>query len=101
MTLNIQKYDFPPFFLDLLFIIILGGSHSTAVSKIRSYLMMEHLEKRKLPKNFGKDKMGEKHPPIPYQPNSCDCGLFLLHYVELIFRGKYKSLFDNAHNYLS
>jgi len=64
----------------------LGGSHSTAVSKIRSYLMMEHLEKRKLPKNFGKDKMGEKHPPIPYQPNSCDCGLFLLHYVELIFR---------------
>ena len=51
--------------------------------------MMEHLEKRKIPKNFGKDKMGEKHPPIPYQPNSCDCGLFLLHYVELIFRGKH------------
>jgi len=30
--------------------------------------------------------MSEKHPPIPLQPNSCDCGLFLLHYVELIFR---------------
>ena len=64
----------------------LGGSHSTAISKIRQYLSFEHLEKRKLPLNFGKEKMGEKHPPIPYQPNSCDCGLFLLHYVELIFK---------------
>ena len=64
----------------------LGGSHSTAVSKIRSYLTFEHLEKKKIPKNYGKEKMGEKHPPIPLQPNSCDCGLFLLHYVELIFK---------------
>ena len=64
----------------------LGGSHSTAVSKMRSYLTFEHLEKRKVPMNFGKEKMGEKHPPIPLQPNDCDCGLFLLHYVELIFK---------------
>lgn len=64
----------------------LGGNHSSAISKIRQYLSFEHLEKRKLPLNFGKEKMGEKHPPIPYQPNSCDCGLFLLHYVELIFK---------------
>ena len=64
----------------------LGGSHSTALSKIRSYLTFEHLEKKKMPRNFGKEKMAEKHPPIPLQPNSCDCGLFLLHYVELIFK---------------
>jgi hypothetical protein len=64
----------------------LGGSHSTAVSKIRSYLTFEHMEKKNLPRTFGKEKMGEKHPPIPLQPNSCDCGLFLLHYVELIFK---------------
>jgi len=64
----------------------LGGNHSSAISKIRQYLSFEHLEKRKLPLNFGKEKLGEKHPPIPYQPNSCDCGLFLLHYVELIFK---------------
>ena len=51
--------------------------------------MMEHLEKRKIPKNFGKDKMGEKHPPIPYQSNLFDGGLFLLHYAELLFRGKH------------
>ncbi len=44
------------------------------------------MEKMTLPLNFGKEKMSEKHPPIPQQPNSCDCGVFLLHYVELIFK---------------
>ena len=50
---------------------------------------MEHLERRKLPKDFGEDKMGEKNPLIPYQQNLFDCAAYLLHYVELIFRGKY------------
>ena len=70
---------------------ILGRKHPTTVTKIKSYLMMEHLEKLKFPANFGKDKIGEKHPTIPYQRNGFDCGPFLLHYVELIFRGKCQS----------
>ena len=82
-----QKYGetrgFNPFIMVL---DSLGGSHSTAVAKIRSYLTFEHLEKKNIPLNFGKEKMAEKHPPIPLQPNSCDCGLFLCHYVELIFK---------------
>merc|ERR1712223_927529 len=82
-----QKYGetkgFNPFIMVL---DSLGGSHSTAVSKIRQYLMFEYIEKMNIPKNFGKEKMSEKHPPIPLQPNSCDCVLFLLHYVELIFK---------------
>jgi len=82
-----QKYGetrgFNPFIMVL---DSLGGSHSSAVSRIRSYLTFEYIAKRKIPKNFGKEKMSEKHPPIPLQPNSCDCGLFLLHYVELIFK---------------
>ena len=75
------------FFLNLL-LVILGGIHPAAVSKIRSYLMMEHLEKRKVPKDFGKDKMGEEFPLIPYQKDLYNCGSFLLQYVEHIFRGK-------------
>ena len=67
---------------------ILGYSQTTAVSKIRSYLMMEHFEKRKLLKNFGKDEMGEKKPQIPHQPDFFNCGPYLLHYIELIFHGK-------------
>ena len=64
----------------------LSGTHSTASNKIRSYLQFEHLEKKTFPLTFGRDKMDEKHPEIPLQPNSNDCGVFLLHYVELIFK---------------
>ncbi len=82
-----QKYGeskgFNPFIMVL---DSLGGTHSTAISKIRTYLSFEHMEKKDLPMTFSKEKMSEKHPPIPTQPNSTDCGLFLLHYVELIFR---------------
>ena len=72
-----------PFFLVL---DSLSATHSTALNKIRTYLQFEHLERKKYPLTFGKDKMDEKNPEIPLQPNSCDCGLFLLHYVELIFQ---------------
>ena len=64
------------------------------------------MEKKGFPLSFGKEKMEEKQPEIPYQvkptqnimkmrndiskimfqPNSCDCGIFLLHYVELVFK---------------
>ena len=71
------------------FLIYIGQIRPIAVAKIRSYLTMEHLERRKLPKDFGEDKMGEKNPLIPYQQNLFDCAAYLLHYVELIFRGKY------------
>ena len=35
--------------------------------------------------SFSVDKMSCKSPSVPQQSNSCDCGVFLLHYVELIF----------------
>ena len=83
---NQQKFEkngINPFFLVL---DSLSGTHSTALNKIRSYLQFEHLTRKKYPLTFGRDKMNEKHPEIPLQPNSCDCGIFLLHYVELIFQ---------------
>jgi len=70
----------------------LSGTHSTALNKIRSYLQFEYMERKNYPLTFGRDKMNEKHPEIPLQPNSCDCGIFLLHYVELIFKDPGKFL---------
>jgi len=70
----------------------LPNTHSTALNRIRSYLQFEHMEKKGLPLSFGKEKMEEKQPEIPYQPNSCDCGIFLLHYVELVFKDLEKFL---------
>jgi Ulp1 family protease len=57
-----------------------------AVAKIRAYLQYEHLERNDFPLSFRKDNMKLNHAVIPLQPNSCDCGIYLLHYVELIFK---------------
>ena len=53
----------------------------------RNYLRHEYVSKmdgKHLA--FTNDKMGAKEAEVPYQDNSCDCGLFLLHYVEKIFK---------------
>ena len=63
----------------------LGLTQPSAVSKIRSYLYYEYLERKGVGLSFGRDKMILHNLSVPLQPNECDCGLYLLHYVELIF----------------
>ena len=63
----------------------LGLTQPSAVSKIRSYLYYEYNERKGVGLSFGRDKMKLHNLSVPLQPNECDCGLYLLHYVELIF----------------
>ncbi len=63
----------------------LGDAHETAVSNLRSFLRLEYQDKRRGAIVFSNEKMAVHTPEVPTQQNSCDCGLFLLHYVELIF----------------
>merc|ERR550539_2105649 len=64
----------------------LGSPHSNAVKRIRSYLEYEYLTREKTFLTFQKDKMMLNCPVVPLQPNSCDCGIYLLHYAQLIFK---------------
>ena len=64
----------------------LGGYHTTALSAMRSYLRYEYLERKGRPLSLTKEKMGELEASVPEQDNDCDCGVYLLHYIELIFR---------------
>ncbi|XP_059086226.1 uncharacterized protein LOC131882947 isoform X2 [Tigriopus californicus] len=64
----------------------LGGNHASDISKLRSYLGFEYLEKHQNRISFGREKMVEIEPDVPQQTNSCDCGVYLLHYVELLFK---------------
>ena len=64
----------------------LGGYHTTALSAMRSYLRYEYLARKGRPLSLTKEKMGEVEAPVPEQDNDCDCGVYLLHYIELIFR---------------
>ena len=64
----------------------LGGYHTSALSAMRSYLRYEYLERKGKPLSLTKEKMGEYEAAVPEQDNDCDCGVYLLHYIELIFR---------------
>ncbi|CAH7688000.1 expressed protein, partial [Phakopsora pachyrhizi] len=57
------------------------------LSKLRSYLVEEHMQKRKKQLDL-KDWSNYKHPRVPKQENSFDCGVFLCQFMESL-RGKY------------
>ena len=80
-----QNGDGEPLFLVL---DSLGGGKSSAVENIRQYLEQEWLAKNPglAEVSFSKKEMKTVRPKKPEQENFSDCGIFLLHYVEKIFR---------------
>ncbi|KAG5439482.1 hypothetical protein PCANB_002056 [Pneumocystis canis] len=58
----------------------LGGQHNITLKNLRDYLYEEAKDKRDLELNKA-DIVGI-HAKVPQQSNYCDCGVFLLHYVE-------------------
>jgi len=64
----------------------MGGGKDRSVSKIRSYLAAEWNAKTGGTEKFSKRQMRCLKPPKPEQDNFYDCGIYLLHYVENIFK---------------
>ncbi|KAF7311848.1 ULP-PROTEASE domain-containing protein [Mycena indigotica] len=62
----------------------LGSSHSRVGSLLGNYLRQEALAKKNIPET-GLSQAVYKHALVPQQPNSCDCGLYLLHFVQTFF----------------
>ncbi|KAG9088693.1 hypothetical protein FRC06_001909, partial [Ceratobasidium sp. 370] len=65
----------------------LRGKHNRTVRILREYLQAEARERHgKLVETKDSTLSGglveDKHLPVPEQPNWCDCGVYLLHYVE-------------------
>ncbi|EMR10257.1 hypothetical protein PNEG_01523 [Pneumocystis murina B123] len=58
----------------------LGGQHNITLKNLRDYLYEEAKDKRGLELN--KADIAGIHANVPQQSNYCDCGVFLLHYVE-------------------
>ena len=73
----------------------LGLSQPKSVGKIRSYLHYEYLERNGISLSFGRDKIKLTNMNVPLQPNECDCGIYLLHYVQLIFQNPLHYLENN------
>jgi len=76
----------------------LGSSHKMSVEKIRSYMEYEHKERLHVPQFFSESKIKFNVPVVPLQTNSCDCGVYLLHYIEKIFESLYLFLATDMPN---
>jgi Ulp1 family protease len=67
----------------------LRGINQSIFTKLRCYLKSEWINKRGNSideKDFASERMPGHHVKVPEQDNYTDCGLFLLHYVELWVR---------------
>ncbi|KAL2019619.1 hypothetical protein VTK56DRAFT_9434 [Thermocarpiscus australiensis] len=64
----------------------LGSSHSHAVSHLKKYLLAEFEHKRKKVITDVPQQLGMKAVNIPEQDNFCDCGVYLLGYIQEFVR---------------
>ena len=58
----------------------LGLRHVPTIKALRDYLVEEAKSKGNM--DLAKDDIVGMHAKVPKQSNYCDCGVFLLHYVE-------------------
>lgn len=75
----------------------LGGKHPRTIRLLREYLQAEALERHKAVVEIKDAKSSggfveDKHLAVPVQPNWCDCGVYLLHYVEAFYSNPLKIL---------
>merc|ERR1712223_12832 len=81
---------------------LLTNVRNKAVNKIRSYLQIEHLDRKGYYVSFESGRMKSKHPAVPQQYNTWDCGVYMLHYIELMFKKiNYFFVLNNLPSYLS
>ncbi|KAF9986982.1 hypothetical protein BGZ65_005489 [Modicella reniformis] len=65
----------------------LGTAHSSVFSVLRSYLQQELLAKKGIAMNLtSKEVTGKVSSKCPKQDNLWDCGIYLLHFVEVFLR---------------
>ncbi|WFD30908.1 hypothetical protein MSPP1_001932 [Malassezia sp. CBS 17886] len=66
----------------------LGSSHGPVKTVLRDYLRLEARDKHRVPPDTDVRMLGDPvhvDVRVPTQPNWCDCGVYLLHYVERFF----------------
>ena len=71
----------------LIFDSLVGSGHSRVFTNLRHYLTVEwaHRRPNQPARSFDKTNMKGCYPKVPRQNNDCDCGVFLLQYVESFF----------------
>ena len=57
-----------------------ASRHPSTVTHLNNYLYHEAMDKEKLMPKFR--RIPGVHAKVPEQPNHCDCGIYMLHYLE-------------------
>ncbi|XP_070568066.1 sentrin-specific protease 6-like isoform X2 [Ptychodera flava] len=70
----------------LLFDSLLGPIHNNVVKTLKDYLAVEWESRKGKEKKFMKELVRGSSVKVPQQSNYSDCGVFLLHYVEMFFK---------------
>lgn len=65
----------------------LGGQRARCMFNLRNYLQVEWKVRRKESESreFTKDNIKGSHPKVPQQDNFCDCGVYVLQYMDSFF----------------
>ncbi|TIB62917.1 hypothetical protein E3P78_02144 [Wallemia ichthyophaga] len=76
----------------------LSGTHRVVIDNLSRYLQMEAQGRKELPEEEFSMPDG-KTPKVPKQPNWCDCGVYVIHYIDVFFKDttKYLNLLYNSH----
>ncbi|TIC65634.1 hypothetical protein E3Q03_02445 [Wallemia mellicola] len=76
----------------------LSGTHRPVINNLSRYLQMEAQGRKGLPLESFSVPDG-KNPKVPKQPNWCDCGVYVIHYIDVFFKDttKYLGLLLNSH----
>jgi len=66
----------------------LGGVRQRCMVNLRNYLQVEWKVRKKdsKPREFSKESIKGNHPKVPQQDNFCDCGVYVLQYMESFFK---------------
>ncbi|XP_073392311.1 uncharacterized protein [Physcomitrium patens] len=63
------------------------GNHEGIEEHIRNYILQAWIEEHQSSADEALSHMKYKEATVPQQINHCDCGIYLLHYVELFLKG--------------
>ncbi|KAA8915294.1 hypothetical protein TRICI_002651 [Trichomonascus ciferrii] len=72
-----------------------GAGTSTSVRALKDFFVAEAWDKKRI--KLSRDVFRGMNPVVPQQPNFCDCGIYVLHYVERFLKNPEKF----AHNMMN
>ncbi|KAL5038074.1 hypothetical protein RTP6_005425 [Batrachochytrium dendrobatidis] len=90
LEVQAEKLDGPLAQCHIIVMNSLGGSHPVTMSSIKRYLILEAKSRHGV--DVSRDAIRGINARVPEQPNFCDCGVYVLEYVQRFFENSDRML---------